>query len=89
MLFKRIPFFFSRSKAPHIFRSKTYMNYLFFVPEEETSYGSSEIMTLLRNVIFRSLDKNPLNRPSTIWLTVLLKECLSYLINLEFSKIEP
>ena len=46
-------------------------------------------MTLLRNVIFRSLDTNSLNRPSTIWLTVLLKECLSYLINLEFSKIEP
>lgn len=59
------------------------MKHIFYVPEEEAKYGCWEIIPLIRDVIMRSLDPNIKIRPYTIWLSVVLKECMSYMINLE------
>jgi hypothetical protein len=34
LLFKKVPFFFDKSNANKIFKNRSYMKYMHFVPEE-------------------------------------------------------
>jgi len=64
----------SLSAYEKLYQEKSYMNRIFFAPEQVESLGQKNFMEVLVNIIFKLMSVDENLRPLPVWTHILLKK---------------